>query len=259
MRFTTSYIAEDGKSACIDSSGFIAHGAKVYVIVRCHNHAGQSATASSDGVVLTSVPPSIEHAYVTVVIEPVTQYAPRNHYQYSPDKLHIAWGGFVDPSGIQYYEYMVEGPDFTLAWQEVSWTGEHTATLTDLQLIPGDTYIASVRSVNFLGMQSDSVSTEVNIAHHGRPSVNSHLQLSWEEQGTMLINWEGAFSSLNPDLYYEVSVGLVEGGSKAGLWYETKQTNMTVSSLDQTKEYHITVNAIDSAGMYITIKGHLEG
>eukprot|EP00058_Branchiostoma_floridae_P022361 XP_002607851.1 hypothetical protein BRAFLDRAFT_117282 [Branchiostoma floridae] len=259
MRFTTSYIAEDGKSACIDSSGFIAHGAKVYVIVRCHNHAGQSATASSDGVVLTSVPPSIEHAYVTVVIEPVTQYAPRNHYQYSPDRLHIAWGGFVDPSGIQYYEYMVEGPDFTLAWQEVSWTGEHTATLTDLQLIPGTTFIVSVRSVNFLGMQSDSVSTEVNIAHHGRPSVNSHLQLSWEEQGTMLINWEGAFSSLNPDLYYEVSVGLVEGGSKAGLWYETKQTNMTVSSLDQTKEYHITVNAIDSAGMYITIKGHLEG
>eukprot|EP00058_Branchiostoma_floridae_P007081 XP_002592569.1 hypothetical protein BRAFLDRAFT_118907 [Branchiostoma floridae] len=235
MRFTTSYIAEDGKSACIDSSGFIAHGAKVYVIVRCHNNAGQSATASSDGVVLTSVPPSIEHAYVTVVIEPVTQYAPRNHYQYSPDKLHIAWGGFVDPSGIQYYEYMVEGPDFTSAWQEVSWTGEHTATLTDLQLVPGATYIVSVRSVNFLGMQSDSVSTEVNIALQGRPSANRHLQLSWEEQGKMLINWEGAFGSLNADLYYEVSVGLVEGGSKAGLWYETKQTNMTVSSLDQTK------------------------
>ncbi|XP_035676208.1 uncharacterized protein LOC118415608 [Branchiostoma floridae] len=172
MRFTTSYIAEDGKSACIDSSGFIAHGAKVYVIVRCHNHAGQSATASSDGVVLTSVPPSIEHAYVTVVVEPVTQYAPRNHYQYSPDRLHIAWGGFVDPSGIQYYEYMVEGPDFTSAWQEVSWTGEHTATLTDLQLVPGATYIVSVRSVNFLGMQSDSVSTEINIALQGRPSAN---------------------------------------------------------------------------------------
>ncbi|XP_078597675.1 uncharacterized protein LOC144873854 [Branchiostoma floridae x Branchiostoma japonicum] len=257
MRFTTSYIVEDGKSACIDSSGFIAHGAKVYVIVRCHNNAGQSATASSDGVVLTSVPPSIEHAYVTVVIEPVTQYAPRNHYQYSPDRLHIAWGGFVDPSGIQYYEYMVEGPDFTSAWQEVSWTGEHTATLTDLQLVPGATYIVSVRSVNFLGMQSDSVSTEVNIALQGRPSVNRHLQLSWEEQGKMLINWEGAFGSLNADLYYEVSVGLVEGGSKAGLWYETKQTNMTVSSLDQTKDYHITVNAIDSAGMYITIKGHV--
>ncbi|CAH1250566.1 Hypp8875 [Branchiostoma lanceolatum] len=259
MRFTTSYILEDGKSACIDSSGFIAHGAKVYVIVRCHNHAGQSATASSDGVVLTSVPPSIEHAYVTVVIEPVTQYAPRNHYQYSPDKLHIAWGGFEDPSGISYYEYMVEGPDFISAWEEMSWTGEHTATLTDLQLVPGATYIVSVRSVNFLGMQSDSVSTEVNIAVQGRPSVNRRLQLTWEAQGVMLINWEGVFGSSNADLYYEVSLGLVEGGSKAGLWYETKQTNMTVSSLDQTKEYHITVNAITNAGMYITVVGRLEG
>ncbi|CAH1250571.1 Hypp8876 [Branchiostoma lanceolatum] len=256
MRFTTSKIV-DGVGACIDSSGFIAHGTKIYVIVRCHNHAGQSATASSDGVVLTSVPPSIEHAYVTVVIEPVTQYAPRNHYQYSPDKLHIAWGGFEDPSGISYYEYMVEGPDFTSAWEEISWTGEHTATLTDLQLVPGATYIVSVRSVNFLGMQSDSVSTEVNIAVQGRPSAKGGLKLSWTNSDTLMINWSGVFGSDNADLYYEVSVGLVEGGSKAGLWYETKYTNMTVSSLDDTKEYHVAVNAIDNAGMYITVTGML--
>ncbi|XP_019633113.1 PREDICTED: uncharacterized protein LOC109476570 [Branchiostoma belcheri] len=257
MRFTTTKIAGDGKSACIDSQSFIAHGTRIFVIVRCHNHAGQSATASSDGVVLTSVPPSIEHAYVTVVIEPVTQYAPRNHYQYSPDKLHIAWGGFEDPSGIYYYEYMVEGPDFTSAWEEVPWTGEHTATLTDLQLVPGATYIVSVRSVNFLGMQSDSVSTEVNIAVQGRPSVSGGLQLSWASSDTMMIKWPGVFRSDNDDLYYEVSVGLVEGGSKAGLWYETKYTNMTVSNLDYTKEYHVAVNAIDNAGMYITATGIL--
>eukprot|EP00058_Branchiostoma_floridae_P022359 XP_002607849.1 hypothetical protein BRAFLDRAFT_117284 [Branchiostoma floridae] len=227
MRFTTSYIV-DGVGACIDSSGFIAHGTKIYVIVRCHNHAGQSATASSDGVVLTSVPPSIEHAYVTVVIEPVTQYAPRNHYQYSPDRLHIAWGGFEDPSGINYFEYMVEGPDFTLAWQEMPWTGEHTATLTDLQLIPGDTYIVSVRSVNFLGMKSDSVSTEVNIAHHGRPSVNGGLKLSWVNSDTLMINWAGVFNAVVPTL----------GIKPAAL-----------------VEYHVAVNAINSAGMYSTVTG----
>ncbi|KAI8507103.1 hypothetical protein Bbelb_155420, partial [Branchiostoma belcheri] len=317
----TEFMPAEGqkRSASLDTLGILRHGQKVYFIVRCHNKAGQSSTASSDGVTVVRDPPRVDHASLEILSEPVTHFRPRNHEQYRPDEIEISWDGFEDESGISHYQYILEGTDLSTQWIDIPWKTQNTAKLTGLQFLPGEMYTLSLRAVNFAGLSSQSISREVVIVESA-PSIRGEIAITWPSSDTFNLNWEGSFEPFNPSLFYEVSVGLTEGGGglfyevsvglteggggafywvettenlvmvffsnpvglfyevSAGLtegggglfyevsvglteggggvfyWVETTETHLSVSGIDHDKEYFVSINAINGAGMYTTVK-----
>ncbi|CAH1242187.1 Hypp6494 [Branchiostoma lanceolatum] len=244
---------EQDRSASLDTFGILRHGQKVYVIVRCHNKAGQSSTASSDGVTVVREPPSSDHASLEILSEPVTHFRPRNHEQYRPDEVEIRWEGFEDDSGISHYQYMLEGADMSTYWIDVPWKTQNTAKLTSLQLGPGVKYNLSLRAVNFAGLSSQPISKEIYI-EESAPSIRGEIIITWPSTGEFHLNWEGSFDTGDASLFYEVSVGLTEGGGGVFYWMETTDSNLSVSGIDRDKEYYVSINAINGAGLYTTAK-----
>ncbi|KAI8485724.1 hypothetical protein Bbelb_365580 [Branchiostoma belcheri] len=266
----TEFMPAEGqkRSASLDTLGILRHGQKVYFIVRCHNKAGQSSTASSDGVTVVRDPPGVDHASLEILSEPVTHFRPRNHEQYRPDEIEISWDGFEDQSGISHYQYMLEGTEMATQWIDIPWKTQNTAKLTGLQFVPGEMYTLSLRAVNFAGLSSQSISREIVIVESA-PSIRGEIAITWPSSDTFHLNWEGSFEPFNPSLFYEVSVGLTEGGGglfyevSVGLteggggvfyWVETTETHLSVSGIDHDKEYFVSINAINGAGMYTTAK-----
>ncbi|XP_078664145.1 uncharacterized protein LOC144907216 [Branchiostoma floridae x Branchiostoma belcheri] len=251
----TEFMPAEGqnRSASLDTLGILRHGQKVYFIVRCHNKAGQSSTASSDGVAVVRDPPGVDHASLEILSEPVTHFRPRNHEQYRPDEIEIRWDGFEDESGISHYQYMLEGTEMATQWIDIPWKTQNTAKLTGLQFVPGEMYTLSLRAVNFAGLSSQSISREIVIVESA-PSIRGEITITWPSSDTFHLNWEGSFEPFNPGLFYEVSVGLTEGGGGVFYWVETTETHLSVSGIDHDKEYFVSINAINGAGMYTTAK-----
>ncbi|XP_066300263.1 uncharacterized protein [Branchiostoma lanceolatum] len=251
----TEFMTSEGqdRSASLDTFGILRHGQKVYVIVRCHNKAGQSSTASSDGVTVVREPPSSDHASLEILSEPVTHFRPRNHEQYRLDEVEIRWEGFEDDSGISHYQYMLEGADMSTHWIDVPWKTQNTAKLTSLQLGPDVKYNLSLRAVNFAGLSSQPISKEIYI-EESAPSIRGEIIITWPSTGEFHLNWEGSFDTGDASLFYEVSVGLTEGGGGVFYWMETTDSNLSVSGIDRDKEYYVSINVINGAGLYTTAK-----
>ena len=65
--------------------------------------------------------------------------------------------------------------------------------------------------------------------------------------------WDGLFSNPSSSLVYEVSLGTIPGGSDIMQWVETMETGMRVSPLVPFTDYHLTLTAINAAGLSHTV------
>jgi hypothetical protein len=73
---------------------------KVYVTIRCHNNAGLHTTSTSDGVIISDVPPSADHAVIEIIPQSLTEYSPSHCYHGDKTNLRMKWSGFSDQFGI---------------------------------------------------------------------------------------------------------------------------------------------------------------
>ncbi|CAC5375030.1 unnamed protein product [Mytilus coruscus] len=81
----------DVKSASISFDEYIISQKTVYTTVRCHNNAGLFSTATSDGVTISDIPPSSDHAVVTIIPQSLNEYSPGGYYQQDKTSVRIKW------------------------------------------------------------------------------------------------------------------------------------------------------------------------
>ncbi|XP_038051300.1 uncharacterized protein LOC119724354 isoform X2 [Patiria miniata] len=244
----------DGTSTVTTSlSQAMVEGQRLYVTVTCYNHAEKSSWKSSDGVTIVTVPPSSSGAVVNVKTLSETQYETRDGYQSQRDSLKGSWDGFMDPFGIQSYECHLSGPDAFTSWTPCGSTSETHLDWSGLSLVDDATYSLSVRAVNHAGLTSQAISGNFTLKT-AKPSdgASGVIRSTWLGDGTVDLAWDGLFSP-SSSLVYEVSLGTIPGGSDIMQWVETMETDMRVSTLAPFTDYHLTLTAINAAGLSQTV------
>ena len=88
----------------LNITNHITGGEKVYATVKCFNGVMLHTTQSSDGVIVVTQPPISESASVTIKTSDVTQFPIHEMYQFESTRIRASWNGFIDPTGIAYYE-----------------------------------------------------------------------------------------------------------------------------------------------------------
>ncbi|XP_078700910.1 uncharacterized protein LOC144927390 [Branchiostoma floridae x Branchiostoma belcheri] len=246
----SDYTVVEASGSASKSVSSLVHGQTVFVTVRCHNNVGLHSTMSSDGVTIVKTPPSTAAAQLSVVTRSETQYPTRGNHQSQTDTLLLSWGGFMDTTGILAYQYALEGPGVDKsAWYSLSPYGD-TSTLLGLDLQPDSSYKVFLRAVNNVQMESASLQADVQITST-TPSLSgeSNVTHSWEDDSTVMIDWERVFEA-ETDLVYEITIGTTLGGNDVQQWVETVETSITVGPLDASKHYFGTITAINQAGRY---------
>ncbi|XP_022100380.1 uncharacterized protein LOC110984469 isoform X2 [Acanthaster planci] len=234
-------------------SQIMVEGQSMYATVICYNHNGQSSWKSSDGVTIVTESPSALAAVVSVKTLPETQYTSQG-YQSQRDSLKASWDGFIDPIGIQSYQCFLSGPNISTSWRPCGSTSETHLDWSGLSLLDDATYSLSVRAISHAGLISEAVSVNFTVESTkptgGAPSL---IRSSWLGNGTVEFAWDGLFSS-SSSLVYEVSLGTIPGSSDIMQWVETMDTGMRVSPLVPYTNYHLTLTAINAAGLSHTVR-----
>ncbi|XP_022103295.1 uncharacterized protein LOC110986023 [Acanthaster planci] len=230
-------------------------GQRLYVTVTCYNLAEKSSWKSSDGVTIVTVPPSSSAAVVNVNTVSETQYETRDGYQSQRNFLRGSWDGFRDPFGIQSYECYLSGPSAFSSWRPCGSTSETHFDWSGLTLVDDATYSLAVRAVSHAGLISRAVTGNFTVESskpaQGAPSL---IISSCLGDGMVDLAWDGLFSNpSSSSLVYEVSLGTIPGGSDIIQWVETMETGMRVSPLAPYTDYHLTLTAINAAGLSQTV------
>ncbi|KAL5006988.1 hypothetical protein ScPMuIL_015794 [Solemya velum] len=211
--------------------------------------------AVTDGVRVVTQPPLTDTAVVQVLPVSLTQYPVTDQYQSDVTQLRLTWLGFQDPAGIDSYQVVVDGPGLQLRRRVPSYNDiRNFMSISNLQLIEGS-YNISVTAINLLKKQSKPVSTDVIIVTK-KPTVNANrtIEYNWDKSmRSLTLTWEAIFKSAHP-VYYEVSVGNLQGAADVVQWQETKATRMTFSvprpSYADTKQIVVTVRSINPGGCF---------
>jgi hypothetical protein len=232
----------------------MVEGQRLYITVTCYNHAEKSSWKSSDGVTIVTVPPTASAAVVNVKTVSETQFTTRDGYQSQTNSLRVSWDGFYDPFGIQAYECQLTGPNAPATWRSCGSTSETNLDWSGLILVDDVTYSLAVRAVNHAGLISQAVSSNLTV-ESSKPSggAPSLIRTSWLGDGVVDFAWDGLFSNPSSSLVYEVSLGTIPGGSDIMQWVETMETGMRVSPLVPFTDYHLTLTAINAAGLSQTV------
>ncbi|XP_072034094.1 uncharacterized protein [Amphiura filiformis] len=232
----------------------IIGGQKIYTTVKCFNGAMLSTTRTSDGAIVATRPPDAEYASVTIKRFEVTGYLIRDIYQFQSTRVRASWNGFMDAAGIAYYECaLLASSSSDGNWTQCGSSSERHVTIDELDLKHGEAYTLYVRAVNNAGLQSDTVQ-ETLFIETGKPRLTGvTVGVKWLEDTKVQITWTGVFMSTS-QLIYEVSIGTVEGGSDVLQWVETLDTHLEMSPLHPSTDYYIAISAINTVGLYETIK-----
>lgn len=91
-------------SAYKDYDYSLLEGYTVYTTLVCENNGGLSFSKSTDGVKISSTPPSTANVQVEVVSLSATEYNTVNSYQGVTDNMRVKWSGFADHIGIETYQ-----------------------------------------------------------------------------------------------------------------------------------------------------------
>ncbi|XP_038050540.1 uncharacterized protein LOC119723761 [Patiria miniata] len=236
-------------------SQIMVEGQRLYATVTCYNHAQKSSWKSSDGVTIVTVPPNSTAAVVIVKTMSDTQYESRDGYQSQRNSLRASWSGFMDPFGIHSYECFLSGPNAFTSWTPCGSTSETHLDWSGLSLVDDATYSLSVRAINHAGLISQHITSNFAVGS-SKPVVGppSLLRSSSLGNTTVHLAWDGLFPSSSSTLVYEVSLGTIPGGSDVMQWVETIETGMRVSPLAPYTDYHLTLTAINAAGLSQTVK-----
>ncbi|XP_070570802.1 uncharacterized protein [Ptychodera flava] len=229
----------------------IVNGQTLYSTVRCHNYAGLQDQITSDGVTIVTEQPEADHAVVSVTASSMTHYPTQNSHQSQTDNINIAWQGFQDVTGIEYYLCKVQGEDLLTKWYKVGSDGQHFTVFKGLQLHSYKVYQVYLKAVNFVGLESDVVVSNITVETESPVALGNDIVSSWPNHYEVVMNWDGIFHT-NSSLFYEVTIGSVRGGSDVLKWTETSNTEMRMTGLDHTREHYVAITAINQAGLFHT-------
>ncbi|XP_070571538.1 uncharacterized protein [Ptychodera flava] len=203
----------------------LEHGQKVYCTVRCHNGAGLFTQQTSNGVVMIKDAPTSSEGTLHVVTSSPTIFGTRHNHQGDTDSIAIVWNGFMDVTGIAYYECkFVDGRNDT-EWRSVGLNGENTALLTglDLNTTRPLTYQIHLRAINHGGFISETLTANVTVKSSPPVLTGIAIQHTWLDDNTVLLSWSDVFYSQSL-LIYELTVTTLHGGSTVVKWFETRET-----------------------------------
>ena len=151
----------------------VIHGRKLYSTVKCVNNVEYSSTKTSEPITVSFHEPDSEHAVVrfipqsafgTLIMSTAIGY--EINVQCNKTHLEFSWEGFLDVSGINFYEYRLLSNNGQLTdWVNA---GKKTfASIDFVSLANGQNYTAEVRAVNTGNYRSRPISSSILIQSHG--------------------------------------------------------------------------------------------
>ncbi|XP_076075248.1 uncharacterized protein LOC143046131 isoform X2 [Mytilus galloprovincialis] len=247
----------DVKSASISFVEYIISQKTVYTTVRCHNKAGLYSTATSDGVTISDIPPSSDHAVITIIPQSLTEYSPGDYYQGDKTSVRIKWSGFADQFGIMSFVVQFDGESIHLKNSILDINKQVSyMVMTGLHL-PDTSYTASIAAMNAMYIRSSKIYTNITV-NTSTPTVVDGCKLSTvKKDDEIIINWSDCFINAG-SLVYEVSVGTTQGGADVIQWQETKNTFINILLTEKLKSksnlnLFFLVRAVDHNGAYSSI------
>ncbi|XP_078321865.1 uncharacterized protein LOC111103999 isoform X3 [Crassostrea virginica] len=232
----------------------------IYSTIRCHNRAGLFSSKSSDGVKISIHPPSITNAELSIIPLSISEYQAGNHYQSNINNVRIQWSGFEDFTGIEQFKIMFTNEKSTIEARMSFPPGQviQSASLMNMNLPEGLQNI-TLQAISKLLLTSEEVPYNMTAIHNKPVKKGTTLKHSWHagnEEYTL--SWDNIFVSQHP-LFYEVSVGTVEGGCDILQWQETTGTSITfglpptITNMYKVSLY-VYVRAINAGGTYEDVK-----
>ena len=210
----------------------LTQGNTYYANVRAVNSGGGKSGVSSFGFKVDVTVPSVP----TV----------SNTYSYltSSSAVPIRWATATDSqSDVSGYEVSVGGGE----WRSVS----GTSATVNTTLVNGNTYSASVRSVNGAGLKSSasSFSFKVDTTAPSVPTV-SNTYAYRTVTDTVPVSWAIATDNQSVVTGYEVSIGTNGGSANTVAWQSVSGLSTTLNtSLTNGSRYYVNVRSINTAGL----------
>ncbi|XP_002736788.1 uncharacterized protein LOC100378079, partial [Saccoglossus kowalevskii] len=229
----------------------VTHGQTLFSTVRCQNYDGLQSQITSNGVTIVTEPPNTDHAIMSLTTSSVTQYPTRGYHQAQTDAINIAWQGFNDITGIEYYECKILGDDVDTSWYKVGDNGHLFTVMKGLMLSSYKTYQVYLKAVNYAGFESDVLVSNITVETEAPITRNADLQSVWPHEWEMTFDWTDVFSS-NSSMIYEVTIGTAWGGMDVLKWTETTDTHLRMTGVNHALEHYVAITAINEAGLYST-------
>nr|XP_034332757.1 uncharacterized protein LOC105327902 isoform X2 [Crassostrea gigas] len=232
----------------------------IHSTIRCHNRAGLFSSKSSDGVKISVQHPSIRNAKISVIPLSITEYQAWSHYQSKIQNVRIQWSGFDDYTGINQFKITITDDKSTIEEKMSFPVGQDIQSVNIINMnMPEGLKNITVQAINKLLLASDQVIYNFTAVHSKPTKKGSNFVQSWHAaKEEFTVTWDDIFMSQYP-LFYEVTVGTVEGGSDILQWQETKQTSLKFGLPPTVKRalkvsLHVYVRAISAGGTYEDIK-----
>ena len=124
----------------------------------------------------------------------------------------------------------------------------HSAPLP-CSLVPSLSFVSPSSSL-FLTLPF-SLSLSLSLSSSPFHSDLNLITSTWHADGVVDLAWPDLFRSSSP-LVYELSLGSLPGAADILQWVETAQAGLEVSPLAPHTDYHLTLTAVNAAGLSVT-------
>ena len=174
--FTDYPLTSNGSAVAVFNSEAIIQGRPLYVTIRLTNKAGLRRTEWSDGIALDNTPPVAVDIYVRD--GPGVRGTIDSDFQSSSRDFDVRWhGAFIDNESPIIDCYVgLNTSNGSIVQREISVGTVKQVSLTDLQLLSGGVYLASVRCINAAGLSTkvltdgvlvDTTPPNIGVVHDG--------------------------------------------------------------------------------------------
>ncbi|XP_076075242.1 uncharacterized protein LOC143046127 [Mytilus galloprovincialis] len=239
-------------SATLDES--IISQKTVYATVRCHNNAGSYSSSTSDGVTISNIPPSSDHAAITVIPQSLTEYSPGYFHQQDKQSVRIKWSGFTDQFNIMSFVVQFEGEKMYLKNSILDINKQVSYFVMNGLDLPDAVYTTNVVAINSMYIRSSRLTTNVTV-QSSAPTVVEGSNITTTKKGDdITLSWTNCFTYPGR-LVYEVSVGTVQGGADVIQWQETTENIMIIKLTEKLKtkvnlNLYCFIRAIGESGIF---------
>ncbi|XP_070573612.1 uncharacterized protein [Ptychodera flava] len=219
-------------------------------------------SACSDGIVVDQTPPTHGNVWIGSV---------KQRFQITTSELVLNWDDFYDveehgrtkhSSGIRKYDVAIgtsPGGVDVLDFDDVGIT--NWAVVHDLQLQGGQTYYATVRATDFVGLSSDVVSDGVTVDVTPPMKTDKTIDVGGAyltSVSAISAKWNGVFEDQESGIdHYEWCIGSRPGFADVfpcivTMEPEINDANFDDLTLKQGHTYYVTVTAYNGAGLSTT-------
>ncbi|CAG2197002.1 unnamed protein product [Mytilus edulis] len=162
-------------SATLDES--IISQKTVYATVRCHNNAGSYSSSTSDGVTISDIPPSSDHAAIIVIPQSLTEYSPGYFHQQDKQSVRIKWSGFTDQFNIMSLLYSLKAKN-VLKNSILDINKQVSYFVMNGLDLPDAVYTTNVVAINSMYIRSSRLTTNVTVQSSAPTVVGMYKKMS---------------------------------------------------------------------------------